>query len=221
MNILIVEDDEKILKSLKKGLKEEGFVVDVSKNGKEGLYLAEHNSYDIMILDWCLPELEGIDVCKKLRHGGNNTPILMLTVKNDIDDKVQSLDCGADDYMTKPFSFRELVARVRSLTRRLQYNNSSLLSVDTLTLDLQKREVKRSGQLIELTNKEFSILLYLLNNRGNIVTHTQLQDKIWGMDDSIVSNVINVFVFHLRKKINLDGEKPLIQTIRGSGYKIG
>lgn len=221
MNILIVEDDEKILKSLKKGLKEEGFVVDVSKNGKEGLYLAEHNSYDIMILDWCLPELEGIDVCKKLRNGGNNTPILMLTVKNDIDDKVQSLDCGADDYMTKPFSFRELVARVRSLTRRLQYNNSSLLSVDTLTLDLQKREVKRSGQLIELTNKEFSILLYLLNNRGNIVTHTQLQDKIWGMDDSIVSNVINVFVFHLRKKINLDGEKPLIQTIRGSGYKIG
>ncbi len=220
MNVLIVEDDEKILTYITKGLKEEGFSVDSANSGDDGLYLAQINEYDIIILDWGLPVINGLQICKDLRLQKITTPILMLTAKNDIDDKIESLESGMDDYMTKPFIFRELVARINSLLRRSAYNHSDVITLDTLEVNISKRTVKRADKTIELTSKEFSILVYMLNNKGSIVTHTKLQDKIWGMSEITSSNVINVFVHHLRKKIDIEGELPLIKTIRGSGYKI-
>ncbi len=184
------------------------------------MYLAKINEYDIIILDWGLPEISGLQICKELCLQNNMTPILMLTARNDIDDKIKSLESGMDDYMTKPFVFRELVARINSLLRRSTYNYNDIVSLDTLEVNLSKRTVKRANKNIELTNKEFSILVYMLSNKGNIITHTKLQDKVWGMNEIISSNVINVFVHHLRKKIDIEGELPLIKTIRGSGYKI-
>ena len=220
MNILIVEDDEKILAFVQKGFKEEGFTVDTATSGDEGLYLAQVNEYDIIILDWGLPVINGLQICKELRLQNIKTPIIMLTAKNEIDDKIESLDSGVDDYMTKPFVFRELVARVNSLIRRTSYNHVDKVILDTLEVNISKRIVKRSGKVVELTSKEFGILNYLLTNKGSVVTHSKLQDKIWGMSEVTSSNVINVFVHHLRKKIDTPDELPLIKTIRGSGYKI-
>lgn len=220
MNALIIEDDENILRFVAKGLKEEGFSVDTANSGDDGLYLAQINEYDIIILDWGLPVISGLQICKEIRLQKITTPILMLTAKNDIDDKIESLESGMDDYMTKPFVFRELVARINSLLRRSSYNQADIIKLDTLEVNVSKRVVKRSGKTIELTSKEFSILIYMLNNKNNIVTHTKIQDKVWGISEITSSNVINVFVHHLRKKIDLEGEIPLIKTIRGSGYKI-
>lgn len=220
MNILIVEDDEKILAFVQKGLKEEGFTVDTAISGDEGLYCTQINSYDLILLDWGLPVMNGLQICKELRLQNIKTPIIMLTAKNEIDDKIESLDSGVDDYITKPFVFRELVARVNSLIRRTSYNHVDIITLDTLEVNIAKRIVKRSGKVIELTTREFTILIYLLNNQNSIVTHSTLQDTIWGMSEVISSNVINVFVHHLRKKIDIQGEIPLIKTVRGSGYKI-
>ncbi|MFT7003215.1 MAG: DNA-binding response OmpR family regulator [Sulfurimonas sp.] len=220
MNVLIVEDDEKILKYVAKGLKEEGFTVDTSSDGYDGLYLAQVNEYDIIILDWMLPNISGLKICKKLREEKNITPILMLTARSDIEDKIESLDSGVDDYLTKPFVFGELISRIKSLIRRCNYNSQDIINVDTLELNITKRTVKRAGKAISLTTKEFSILHYLVENIGNIVTHTRIEDKIWGINEVSSSNVINVFVHHLRKKIDTKGELPLIKTVRGSGYKI-
>lgn len=220
MNLLIVEDDKKILEYVKKGLIEESFTVDSAENGSDGLYLAQLNEYDLIILDWNLPNLTGLEICKMLRIDGKTTPILMLTAKSDIEDKIMSLENGIDDYLTKPFVFRELIARINSLIRRSQYRASDILKIDTLEVNLTNRSVSRAQQNIELTSKEFSILVYLLKNRGNIVTHTRIQDKVWGMNEITTSNIINVLVHHLRKKIDIEGEKILIKTVRGSGYKI-
>ncbi len=220
MKALIVEDDNKILTFVAKGLKEEAFVVDTAEDGKDGLYLAQTNEYDIIILDWMLPNFTGVQIAEQLRQQKIITPILMLTAKSDIDDKIESLESGIDDYMTKPFSFRELVARVNSLIRRSTYKNEDNIKIDTLEVNLTKRTVKRSNNLIDLTTKEFDILIYMLQNIDSIVTHTKLQEKIWGIDEITSSNVINVFVHHLRKKIDNDNETPLIKTVRGSGYKI-
>jgi DNA-binding response OmpR family regulator len=178
------------------------------------------NQYDIIILDWLLPKMDGVQVCKTLRNEKVITPILMLTAKSDIDDKIESLECGVDEYLTKPFVFRELVAVIRSLIRRAAYNHNENIKLDTLELNIPKRLVTRSGKHIELTTKEFDILMYMLSNRGSIVTHTILQEKIWGINEITSSNVINVFIHHLRKKIDIEGEKTLIKTVRGSGYKI-
>jgi DNA-binding response OmpR family regulator len=220
MNILIVEDDEKILTYVAKGLKEEGFTVDTSADGSDGLYLAQMNEYDVIILDWMLPNMSGLEICKKLREEKIITPILMLTARSEIEDKIESLDCGVDDYLTKPFVFAELTARINSLIRRSNYNTQDILTIDTLEVNVSKRIVKRAGTIIKLTTKEFSILLYLINNIGSIVTHTKIEDKIWGISEVSSSNVVNVFVHHLRKKIDIEGELPLIKTVRGSGYKI-
>ena len=220
MKALIVEDDHKILTYVTKGLREDGFTVDNASDGAEGLYLAQMNQYDIIILDWLLPKMDGVQVCKTLRNEKVITPILMLTAKSDIDDKIESLECGVDEYLTKPFVFRELVAVIRSLIRRAAYNHNENIKLDTLELNIPKRLVTRSGKHIELTTKEFDILMYMLSNRGSIVTHTILQEKIWGINEITSSNVINVFIHHLRKKIDIEGEKTLIKTVRGSGYKI-
>jgi len=220
MKALIVEDDPKILTYVTKGLCEEGFVVDSASDGAEGLYLAQINEYDILILDWGLPTLSGLQICQELRQTKNLTPILMLTAKSDIEDKIQSLESGIDDYMTKPFVFRELIARIKSLIRRANYDHADILTLDTLEVNIPKRIVKRAGSVVALTTKEFSILIYMLNNKDSIVTHTKIQDKVWGISEVTSSNIINVFVHHLRKKIDIEGEIPLIKTIRGSGYKI-
>jgi len=220
MKALIVEDDHKILTYVAKGLREDGFTIDTAEDGDEGLYLAQTNKYDILILDWILPKIDGIQICKILRKQKVITPILMLTAKCDIDDKIKSLECGIDEYLTKPFVFRELVAVIHSLIRRSSYNHEENIKLDTLEVNILKRIVKRSGKHIELTTKEFDILVYMLCNRNSIVTHTILQEKIWGINEITSSNVINVFIHHLRKKIDLEGEKTLIRTVRGSGYKI-
>jgi len=217
---LIVEDDHKILTYIAKGLREMGFTVDTAEDGQEGLYLAQTNTYDIIILDWLLPKLDGIQICRTLRNEKNNSPILMLTAKNDIEDKIESLECGIDEYLTKPFVFRELVAVVNSLIRRASYNHEDIIVLDSLEVNIPKRIIKRANLKIELTTKEFDILVYMLANRGNIVTHTILQEKVWGISEITSSNVINVFIHHLRKKIDIKGEKALIKTVRGSGYKI-
>ena len=220
MKALIVEDDYKILTYVAKGLKEEGFVVDTADDGADGLYLAQTNEYDIIILDWSLPKYDGIQICQILRMRKNTTPILMLTAKNEIEDKVESLESGSDDYMTKPFSFIELLARVNSLMRRSKYNEQKIIKIDTLEINLIKRLVKRSDRPIELTSKEFDILMCLIENKDSIVSHTKIQEKIWGISEITTSNVVNVFIYHLRKKIDVKGEKPLIKTKKGSGYKI-
>ncbi len=220
MKALIVEDDQKALTYIAKGLREDGFTVDTADDGDEGLYLAQSNKYDIIILDWLLPKMDGIQVCKALRNQKVITPILMLTARCDIDDKIDSLECGIDEYLTKPFVFRELVAVMRSLVRRAAYNHAESMCLDTLEVNISKRAVTRSGKYIELTTREFDILVYMLLNKGNIVTHTILQEEIWGSNEITSSNVINVFIHHLRKKIDLEGEKALIKTVRGSGYKI-
>jgi len=220
MKLLIIEDDPKIIAFVQKGLQEEGFIVDTASDGEEGLYLAEQHAYDLLIIDWMLPKLDGLKMCEKLREKKNHTPILMLTAKTSVEERITGLGCGADDYLVKPFVFAELVARIRSLLRRSSYNFNECLSLDTLEINVLKRVVTRSQKPISLTSKEFDILVYLLLNQNNIITHTQLQEKIWGINETTSSNIINVFIHHLRHKIDSEGEKPLIKTIRGSGYKI-
>lgn len=220
MKLLIIEDDPKIIAFVQKGLQEEGFIIDTASDGEEGLYLAEQHAYDLLIIDWMLPKLDGLKTCEKLREKKNYTPILMLTAKTSVEERITGLGCGADDYLVKPFVFAELVARIRSLLRRSSYNFNECLSLDTLEVNVLKRVVTRSQKPISLTSKEFDILVYLLLNQNNIITHTQLQEKIWGINEATSSNIINVFIHHLRHKIDSEGEKPLIKTIRGSGYKI-
>lgn len=220
MKLLIIEDDPKIISFVQKGLQEEGFIVDAASDGEEGLYLAEQYTYDLLIIDWMLPKLDGLKICEKLREKKNLTPILMLTAKTSVEERILGLGCGADDYLVKPFVFAELVARIRSLLRRSSYNFNECLTLDTLEVNVSKRVVTRSKKPITLTSKEFDILVYLLLNQNIIITHTQLQEKIWGINETTSSNIINVFIHHLRHKIDMEGEKPLIKTIRGSGYKI-
>lgn len=220
MKLLLIEDDQKITAFVQKGLQEEGFIVDTASDGEEGLYLAEQYPYDLLIMDWMLPKLDGAQVCKHLRAKNMLTPILMLTAKNSVEDRIYGLECGADDYLCKPFVFAELVARVRSMLRRSSYQFKDILTLDTLEVHLTKRMVLRSGKPITLTTKEFDILVHLLLNPNVIITHTQLQEKIWGINECTSSNVINVFIHHLRHKIDAEEERPLIKTIRGSGYKI-
>jgi DNA-binding response OmpR family regulator len=220
MKLLIIEDDPKIIAFVQKGLQEEGFIVDTASDGEEGLYLAEQYTYDLLIIDWMLPKLDGLKICEKLREKKNLTPILMLTAKTSVEERILGLGCGADDYLVKPFVFAELVARIRSLLRRSSYNFNECLTLDTLEVNVSKRVVTRSKKPITLTSKEFDILVYLLLNQNTIITHTQLQEKIWGINEATSSNIINVFIHHLRHKIDTEGEKPLIKTIRGSGYKI-
>ncbi|MBE0496748.1 MAG: response regulator transcription factor [Campylobacterales bacterium] len=220
MKLLLIEDDIKILSFVKKGLEEEGFLVDTAQDGSSGFYLASEFPYDALIVDWMLPGIQGDQLCMRLRAKKITTPILMLTAKNTLEEKVHGLNCGADDYLCKPFEFAELVARLNALLRRTSYSFDETITLDTLEIAVSKRHVTRSNRPINLTSKEFDMLMLLLLNKGNILTHTQLQEKIWGISASTSSNVINVFIHHLRQKIDTEGEKKLIKTVRGSGYKI-
>ncbi len=220
MKIIIIDNDEKNSKFITKGLKEELCSVDAVSNVKDGLYLCSIYDYDVIILDWVLPDLDGLHFIEKLRAKGIGTPILMLTAKNNMEDRVMGLERGADDYMTKPFAFMELIARVKALHRRRTYRLTNYLSSGNLKLDSTKREVKRDEQIIELTTKEFKLLSYLLEHKGRIVTNTMILEYIWNMHEEVQSNVVNVTMYHLRKKIDQGFDTALIETIRGSGYKI-
>jgi len=220
MRILVIEDEQKVANFIKRGLKEEGYSVDVAYDGEEGYLLAKDNEYDVIILDIMLPKMDGITLCKKLRAEKIFTPILMLTAKDSVKDKVVGLDSGANDYLTKPFSFEELLARIRVLLRKDQTATPTKLKVDDLVLDLLTHKVSRAGREIPLTNKEYALLEYLMRNAGSIVTRTMISEHVWDINFDTFTNVIDVYVNYLRNKIDKGYKKKLIHTIRGRGYMI-
>lgn len=223
MRILVVEDEHRIANSIKKGLEQERYAVDVVYTGKEGYDLASTEDYDLIILDLMLPEMNGIEICGELRKNKIHIPILMLTAKGQIEDKINGLDAGADDYMTKPFSFDELLARIRALTRRKGVVLSTDLSVGDLNLNKKLYTVKRGDEEIKLSSKEFSLLEYLITNKNIILTKDKIISHVWDYDADILPNTIEVYIKNLRNKIDkpFKNRKPLIHTIRGFGYKIG
>jgi len=218
MRILVIEDEKKVASFIKRGLEEAGYTVDAAKDGEEGLYKVESEEYDLIILDLILPRKNGIEVCKELRQMKLNTPILILSAKDSVDDKVLGLDSGADDYLTKPFAFNELLARVRALLRRGEALSQVKLQVGDLMLDSVTREVTRGGKEIKLTNREYSLLEYLMLNSGKVLSRTQLSEHVWDYTFDTFSNVIDVYVNYLRNKIDRDYDVKLINTVRGVGY---
>jgi two-component system copper resistance phosphate regulon response regulator CusR len=220
MRILLIEDDRKIAALIKRGLEEEHYAIDVFYNGVEGAGWATVNQYDLIILDIMLPGKDGIEICNEIRHKKILTPILMLTAKASIKDKVKGLDTGADDYLTKPFEFEELLARIRSLLRRNQSYKTKTLNIADLELDPASRVVSRAGKKISLTGKEYALLEYLMRNKGRVLTETMIVDHVWDMDFDLESNIVNVYVHHLREKIDREFDKKLIHTIRNLGYTI-
>lgn len=222
MRILVVEDEHKIANSIKKGLGQELFAVDVVYDGTEGLDMASTEEYDLIILDRLLPGIDGITICKTLRKKDIHTPILLLTAKGQIEDKVEGLDAGADDYVPKPFAFEELLARVRALLRRPQHQIGLVLRVGNLELDSATHSLKRLGEEIVLSAKEFSLLEYLMRHPGQVMTKEQLIHHVWDYDANILPNTVEAFIKLLRNKIDnpFPQQKPLIHTVRGVGYKI-
>lgn len=221
MKILVVEDEHKIAGAIKKGLEHEKYIVDVAYDGNDGLYLAESGDYDLIILDRLLPGMEGSQICAKLREQAVHTPILMLTARGQIEERIEGLDSGADDYMVKPFAFVELFARVRALSRRPKSVISSLLKIDDLELDLQNFSVKRGNISILLSSKEFSLLSYLLRHQNNVLTKKQIISHVWNYDSDVLPNSVEVYIKHLRNKIDAPfPDRELIHTVRGFGYKI-
>jgi len=223
MRILIVEDEHRIATAIKKGLEQEGYAADVAYTGVEGYALAVTEDYDLIILDLMLPEKDGIAFCKELRGEKNHTPVLILTAKGQVQDKVIGLDSGADDYLTKPFAFEELLARVRALIRRPKTTQSNILVIDDLQLNTLSFETARDKKAIFLSHKEFSLLEYLMRNQGKVLTKNQIIAHVWNYDADILPNTIEVYIRKLRNKIDLPFHKSkrLIQTVRGFGYKIG
>jgi len=220
MRILVIEDEKKIASFIKRGLTEQNYTVDVAADGEEGLYLAEINPYDLIVLDIMLPGKDGFTVCRTLRSKNINTPILMLTARDDLRDKIFGLDSGADDYLTKPFAFAEFLARVRVLLRRHGSVKSTTLRVADLELDQLTRQVKRAGKPIDLTPTEYALLEYLMLNQGQVVTRTMLSEHVWNQDFDSFSNVINVYVNYVRKKVDADFDVKLIHSVRGAGYML-
>jgi len=221
MKILVVEDEHKIANSIKQGLEQEKFIVDVAYDGTTGLDLAMSEDYDSIILDRMLPEIEGVVIVKKLRESSNHTPILLLTAKGQLDDRVEGLDAGADDYLTKPFAFSELLARVRALTRRPKHAIVSTLAVEDLTLDTATYEVKRKTKQIRLSSKEFSLLEFLMRHPMQIIKKDQIIKQVWDYDADVLPNSVEVYIKHLRDKIDRGFTKKLIHTVRGFGYRLG
>lgn len=223
MRILVVEDEHKIANAIKKGLEQEAYAVDVAYDGTDGFDFASTEDYDLIILDRMLPGMDGIEICKKLRTDKIHTPILMLTAKGQVNDRVEGLNAGADDYLVKPFAFEELLARVRALGRRPKTTNGSILTVEDVSLNTLTYEVKRSNELIQLSSKEYALLTYLMRHPNTVLTKEQIINHVWNYDADILPNTVEVYVGYLRNKIDKPfAQKPaLIQTIRGFGYKIG
>ena len=221
MRVLIIEDEHKIANSIKKGLALENFAVDVSYDGNNGFDMASTEDYDILILDLALPGLSGLEICKKLREMGKHVPILILTAKGQVEDKVLGLNAGADDYLTKPFAFEELLARIKALTRRPKDAIGSALVYEDLSLDTLSYEVKRDGKKIQLSSREFALLEYLLRNPDKILTKDQIISHVWNYDSDILPNTVEVYIGYLRNKVDKPFSKPIINTIRGFGYRLG
>lgn len=219
MRILVVEDDRRIAGFLKKGLEESGYHVAVAHDGEEGFLDARYNPYDLVVLDLMLPKLDGMEVARRLRVAGNTTPILMLTARDTEQEKIQGLDVGADDYLTKPFGFGEFLARVRALLRRESMNRTSVMRVGDLAVDTVARRVYRAGIEVPLSGREYALLEYLVYHAGQVVTRDLLLENVW-TDSDVESNVIDVYVGYLRQKIDAPTGRPLIHTIRGVGYTV-
>lgn len=220
MRVLLVEDEIRLAHFIKKGLKEAGYAVDVAHDGEEGLYLSNEETYDLVILDVMLPKLSGIELCKKLRANKKETPILMLTARGEVENKVEGLNSGADDYLTKPFVFTELKARINALLRRSYHQVTNNLVLSDLEVDPIKHTVARSSKTIKLTPKEFAILELLLRRKHEVVTRTQIIEHVWDYNFESLSNVVDVFIGTLRRKIDKDYKIPLIHTLHGIGYMV-
>ncbi len=222
MRILIIEDEKDVAEYIAKGLRESGHSPDISHDGKDGLLMATTNDYPIIILDRMLPTIDGITILKTLRGAGNTTPIIILSALSEVDDRVQGLKAGGDDYLVKPFAFTELLARVEALIRRHKGDGEALtkLEVGDLEMDLLSRSVTRGGKKLNLQAREFSLLEYLLRNKGQIVTRTMLLENVWHYHFDPQTNVIDVHISRLRRKVDDDFPKPLLKTVRGSGYVI-
>jgi DNA-binding response OmpR family regulator len=223
MRILVVEDEHKIANSIKRGLEIESFAVDVAYDGEEGFDLASTENYDAIILDLLLPNLGGLEICKKLRGANIHTPVLMLTAKGELDDKIAGFNAGADDYLAKPFAFAELLARVRALTRRPKDMLGTTLNFLDLSLNTVTFEVKRAGKSISLSRKEYALLEYFLRHPNTILTKEQIIGNVWNYESDILPNTVEVYVGYLREKIDKPFKEsaPLIHTARGFGYKLG
>jgi two-component system, OmpR family, response regulator len=217
MRLLLIEDDPKLSRVLSRGLREEGFAVDVAGDGEDGSFRALEQEYDGIVLDVMLPKVDGFEVLRRLREKGRRTPVLMLTARGAVQDRVRGLNGGADDYLKKPFDFEELLARIHALLRRAAPEPDVCLRVADLVLDPRKREVTRSGAGVELTAKEFGILEYLLRHRDRVISRTQLSEHVWDENFDAMSNVIDVTVYRLREKIDRHGP-ALVHTVRGAGY---
>jgi heavy metal response regulator len=218
VRILVVEDEQKVATFIKKGLEEEGYAVDVASDGEAGLDLGLTHVHDLIVLDIRLPKLDGLRVLQGLRHDGVAAPVLLLTVRATIEDKVLGLDAGADDYLTKPFAFQELVARVRALLRRRSTGEPTVLRLADLSLDPARRTVTRGEEKIDLTPREFALLDYFMRNPGRVLTRTMIAEHVWDYSFDTSTNVIDVYVNYLRKKVDAGREPRLLHTIRGVGY---
>ena len=216
--ILIIEDDQAILKILQRGLAYEGYTVDTATEGRSGLMLARDHQPDLVILDWMLPGMDGLEVCHRMRTASGSVPILMLTAKDAVQDRIQGLDAGADDYMVKPFNLDELLARVRALLRRTQPDRVPVLKFADLTLDTGSRQASRGTRLVQLTAKEYELLELFLRHPKQVLTREVIFDRVWGYDFGGESNVLEVYIRYLRQKLEESGEIRLIHTVRGVGY---
>jgi DNA-binding response OmpR family regulator len=220
MRILLVEDDESILNTLRVRLKSEGYSVDTEKDGIKGSFLARTNNYDVIILDYILPRKGGDKICQEVRSRGTTTPIIMISVQTELPARVELLNLGADDYITKPFPFEELLARIRAMLRRPAQLKEEILSIDDLVLDSPRCLVERAGRKIKLTRKEFALLEYLLRHKGTALSRGTLMEHVWDIHGDLFSNTIETHILNLRKKLRRPGGKKLIHTISGRGYKI-
>jgi two-component system, OmpR family, response regulator len=221
MRIMLVEDELKMARALRRGLEREGYVVDVVENGNEAVSLGSEYDYDTIVLDVMLPGLDGLAVCKELRSRGRWAPVLMLTARDGVEDRIRGLDVGADDYLIKPFAFGELLARVRALVRRGTTERPAALRVDDVVLDPAAHAVWRSDRSVSLSPREFSLLEFLMRHPGEVVTRTQILEHVWDYDYGRSSNVVDVYVAYLRRKIEQPFERSFIETVRGVGYRVG
>lgn len=220
MRLLLVEDEKDLAMIIKQGLEEEGYIVETAHDGEEGLYMAENFSADVIILDIMLPVMDGLTILNTIRKKGITTPVLLLTARDAIVDKIKGLDTGADDYLTKPFDFAELLARVRSLLRRKGSVKEAVIQIDDLEINTASHDVKRGGKVINLSAREYALLEYLVYNKNNVVSRTDIVDHIYHEETDMDSNVVDVYINYLRNKIDKESRNKLIRTVRGAGYML-
>lgn len=221
MRVLVVEDERRLAQVVRRVLEEEGHNVDLAYDGEEAISLAMDGSYDVIVLDVLLPKVDGVEVCRSLRRARVDIPVLMLTALDSIEDRVRGLDAGADDYLPKPFAFQELLARIRALgRRRVDPREPDRLQVGDLILDLRRRRAERGGRAIELSPREFALLEFLMRNAGRVLSRSQILDHVWGYDFAPDSNLVDVYIAYLRRKVDKGHPRPLIRTVRGYGYMV-